>query len=184
MKKVRIEHILKIKQIRNFIIKKRLKKCGEDVVFCSGIKFHGPKNITIGNNVWIGEKARFSGASGGIIIGNNVSFGPEVVIWSSNHNYYAPKLLPYDKNLVPKQIIIEDNVWICTRACIAPGVVIHEGAVIAMGAVVTKNVPKGAVVAGNPAKIIKYRDMDIYEKLKKENKFNDFSDFLKKNKKL
>lgn len=164
-------------------MRKRLKNCGKDVVFCSGIKFHRPKNISIGNNVWIGEKARFSGDGGGIIIGNNVSFAPEVVIWSSNHNYCNPTLLPFDKTLVSKQTIIKDNVWIGVRACITPGVIINEGAIIAMGAVVTKEVPKGAVVAGNPAKIIKYRNLEVYENLKKEEKFNEFSDFLKNNKK-
>ena len=48
---------------------------------------------------------------------------------------------------------------------------IEEGAVVAMGSVVTKDVPKGAVVGGNPAKILKYRDLEKYDKLKSENKF-------------
>ncbi len=53
--------------------------------------------------------------------------------------------------------------------------IVHEGAVIAMGAVVTKDVPKGAVVGGNPAKILKYRNMEQYEKLKQEKSFRIFN---------
>ena len=54
-------------------------------------------------------------------------------------------------------IVIEDDVWICESAIILSGVSIGQGAVVAAGSVVTKNVPPYAVVAGNPAQIIKYR---------------------------
>lgn len=172
--KIKIDRYLKIKELRKFFLKRRFKSCGKDVVFCSGSKFHVARNISIGNNVWIGEKCRFSGASGKITIGNNIAFGPEVVIWAGSHNYYNPELLPYDHSDITKSVVIEDNVWICCRACIIPGVTIGEGAVVAMGAVVTKDVPPGAVVGGNPAKILKYRDMDKYYQLKRENKFLHF----------
>ena len=56
------------------------------------------------------------------------------------------------------------------NAIILKGVTIGEGAVIGMGAVVTKDVPKGAVMGGNPAKVIKYRDMERYEQLKQDGK--------------
>ncbi len=170
MKKIALERIFKIKEIRTFIHKKRLKSCGEKVIICSGTRFQVAKNISIGNNVRIGEKSRFSGI-GGITIGNNVAFGPEVVVWSSNHNFNNPELLPYDDNSTKEPVKIEDNVWIGARACIVPGVTIGEGAVIAMGAVVTKDVPPCAVVGGNPAKVIKYRDIEKYNQLKAENKF-------------
>ena len=161
MKKFKIEKFLKIKSIRSLLLKGRFKKCGKNVLFCSGCKFQVAKNISIGNNVRIGEKCRFSGARGGITIGNNVAFGPEVIIWSSNHNYYSPELLPYDYNTMAKPVIVEDNVWVGARAIVAPGI----------GAVVVKDVPAGAIVGGNPAKVLKYRDMEKYNILKNENKF-------------
>jgi len=170
MARFRIEKLLKFRQIKYFFLKKKFKSCGKDVIFSSGIRFFDRKNISIGTNVRIGAKSTLSGL-GGIVIGNNVSFGPEVMIWSDNHNYYAPEMLPYDDEHDEKTVIIQDNVWIGARVCIAPGVTVGEGAVIAMGAVVTKDVPPCAVVAGNPAKVVKYRDVEVYEKLKKEGKF-------------
>lgn len=171
MKKFRIERFLKVKELRKIFMQRKFKSCGKNVVFCSGIRFQVPKGISIGENVWIGEKSRLSAAGGGIYIGNNVIFGPEVAIWSNNHNYYSPKKLPYDELDIPKKVIIEDNVWICCRACITPGVTIGEGAVVGMGAVVVKDVPPGAVVGGNPAVVLKYRDMEKYAQFKKEGKF-------------
>ena len=94
-----------------------------------------------------------------------------MLIFSSNHNYYSPEALPYDKKTICSPVKIEDNVWIGARACIVPGITIGEGAVVAMGSVVTKNVPPCAVVGGNPAKIIKYRDIEKYNQLKSVNKF-------------
>ena len=168
--KFRIERFLKIKEIRAFFIKKRLKSCGDKVVICSGTRLQVTKNISIGNNVRIGENSRLFGV-GGITIGNNVSFGPEILIWSSNHNYYSPESLPFDANSKLKPVFIGDNVWIGARSCITPGVTIGEGAVIAMGSVVTKDVPPCAVVGGNPAKVIKYRDVEKYNYLKENNVF-------------
>ena len=170
MKRFNIVEFLKIREIRYLIYKKRLKSCGNNVTICSGTRILIAKNISIGNNVRIGEKSRISGI-GGLTIGNNVSLGPEVLIWTSNHNYDNPEMLPYDGKSKSKPVKIEDNVWIGARVCITPGITIGEGAVVAMGAVVTKDVPPCAVVGGNPAKVLKYRNIEKYNKLKAENKF-------------
>lgn len=68
-------------------------------------------------------------------------------------------------------IEIGNNVWIGMRVIILPGVKIDEGVIVAAGSVVTKSVPKCAIVGGNPAKIIGWRNKDLYEKLVKEKKF-------------
>ena len=101
-------------------------------------------------------------------MGNNIKMGPQVFIWTWNHNYYAPEALPYDRVCIEGPVTINDNVWVGAKATIIPGVTIGEGAVIAMGAVVTKDVPPCAVVGGNPAKILKYRDIEVYNKLKNQ----------------
>lgn len=143
----------------------RFKKCGKNFLCCSGVKIHGAKRISVGNNVRIGEKSYING-NGGISIGDNVKFGPQVFIWTCNHNYYAPKRLPFDDLNFEKPVTIGDNVWIGAKASIIPGVTVGDGAVIAMCAVVTKDVPSCAVVGGNPAKILKYRNIEVYNKLK------------------
>ena len=148
--------------------------CGNGVVFCGGQSIDFPKNVFIGNNVLLGYGLCIC-AIGKVIIGNNVSFGPSVTIWSANHNYFNPTQLPYDDDVIKKVVTIEDNVWIGAHAKICPGVTIHEGAVVGMGAVVTKDVPKCAVVGGNPAVVLKYRDKNTYKKLVKGKKFHNFS---------
>jgi len=154
-----------IRKIRYLYWLLRLKKCGKNFICCSGVKMHSAKNIIIGNDVRVGEDSYING-KGGVIIGNNVHLGPQVFMWTSNHNYYKPEKLPYDGNAINKPIKINDNVWVGAKASIIPGVEIGEGAVIGMCAVVTKNVPPCAVVGGNPAKILKYRDIETYNKLK------------------
>lgn len=108
------------------------------------------KNIKIGKNVFINSGCHFQD-QGGITIGNDVLIGHNVVLATINHdlapsqnrkNHYAP-------------ITISNNVWIGSNATILPGVTISEWAVVAAGAVVTKNVESYTVVGGNPAKLIK-----------------------------
>lgn len=161
-----------IRKIRYLLYSKKLKRCGEHVVFCTGITFNQAKNIEIGNNVRIGPKSHLSGM-GGIKIGDNVKLGPQVIIWSANHNYFKPEALPYDSTYIKKTVTIEDNVWIGARVSIVPGVKIGEGAVIAMGAVVCSDIPPCAVAGGNPAAIIKYRDIETYETLKNKNNYKN-----------
>lgn len=154
-----------IRSIRRKYWERRLKKCGNNFTCCSGVKIHSAKKIIVGNNVRIGENSYINGL-GGLKIGNNVYMGPQIFMWTNNHNYNTPTSLPFDGTSTNCPITIDDNVWIGARASIIPGVTIGEGAVIAMCSVVTKDVPPCAVVGGNPAKILKYRDKEVYYKLR------------------
>lgn len=93
-------------------------------------------------------------------------------IQTQNHNYNSLDLesIPYDSRNFLKKVVIEENVWIGMDVKICPGVTIGEGSVIGMGSVVTKDVPKYAIVGGNPAKILKYRDENQYLELKRKDK--------------
>ena len=104
--------------------------------------------------------------------GNNFHSGVECMIVTENHNYDEGTEIPYDSSYVFKKVVIEDNVWFGNRVIVVGNVTIGEGAIIAAGAVVTKDVPKCAIVGGNPAKVIKYRDIEHYNKLKEEKKFH------------
>lgn len=108
------------------------------------------QNITVGKNVFINSGCCFQD-QGGIEIGNNVLIGQQVVIATLNHDLNPQKRA----NMSPAQVKIGDGVWIGAHATILPGVTVGDGAVIAAGAVVTKDVPENTVVGGVPAKTIK-----------------------------
>jgi len=106
--------------------------------------------IQIGKNVFINHACTFLDM-GGITIEDDVQIGPRVNLITENH--------PLDpanrKALICKPIVIKRNAWIGAAATILPGVTIGENAVVASGAVVSKNVPDNMIVGGVPAKIIK-----------------------------
>ena len=79
-------------------------------------------------------------------------------------------MLPYDDRYIVKDVFIDDNVWIGSDVTIMPGVHIGEGAIIGACSCVTKDIPPYAIVGGCPAKVIKYRDIDKYLRLKSEGK--------------
>lgn len=147
------------------------KHIGLNVHISKGNTFYSENNITIGDNVYIGPRGYFYGY-GGISIGNGTIIAHNFEVMTRNHNYDGTELesIPYDKKYILKPVIIEENVWIGSNVLVVPGVTVGEGAVIGMGSVVTKDIPKYAIVGGNPASIIKYRDIEIYNKLKRENK--------------
>jgi len=111
------------------------------------------KNITVGKNVFINSGCCFQD-QGGIEIGDGTLIGHQVVLATLNHD-----LDPEHRgDLLPKPIKIGKNVWIGAHATVLSGVIVGDNAVIAAGAVVTKDVPKNAVVGGVPAKKIKFID--------------------------
>lgn len=146
-------------------LRNRLGTIGTNVVISSGGQFGNPENIHLGKHIYIGPEAYFW-AIGGLFVEDGVIFGPRVNIHTSNHRYEDANALPYDGVTILRSVRLCQNVWVGANVLIVPGVTIGEGAVVAMGSVVTKDVPKGAIVGGNPARIIKYRDLERYADLK------------------
>ncbi|WP_345992284.1 acyltransferase [Chryseobacterium sp. Chry.R1] len=134
-----------------------------------GFKVSHPKNIKIESYVYIGPNS-FLSSYGKIHIKRGTIIGPNIIIHTANHNYINDiKSIPYDKELIVKDVTIEENVWIGDSVIILPGINIGEGSIIAAGSVVTKNIPKFSIVGGNPAKVIKERpNIDDYLKNKME----------------
>ena len=92
------------------------------------------------------------------IIGNDVMMAPEVIILSGSHKFDRTDIPMREQGAPPKKTVqIGDDVWIGTRSIILPGVTIGSHSIIGAGSVVTKDVPEWAIVAGNPANLIRYR---------------------------
>ncbi len=114
------------------------------------------KTLQIGENCRINENVFIQGA----IIGNNVMIAPNVVIMNSAHRHDDINLPIIDQGSTEEtDPVIEDNVWIARNVIIMHGVTIGEGAIIAAGAVVTKDIPAYAIFGGIPAKFIKSRKL-------------------------
>lgn len=114
----------------------------------TGATFYDPRNIEIGKDTIIGERVVLDGRDK-LIIGNHVAIASEVMIYNSEHDVNDPNFCA-----IEQPVYIEDYVFIGPRAIILPGVKIGKGAIVAAGAVVTKDVPPYAIVGGVPAKII------------------------------
>jgi len=148
-------------------LRRQFKSLGANVQFSSGLDLSCPERIDVGNHVYIGPGALIA-ADGGLRIGDGVIIGPRVTILTSTHRYEGAEALPYDSVTLLRPVGSEGNVWMWAKVSLVPGVRIGEGAIVAMGAVVTRDVPAGSVVGGNPARVLKQRDMDHYERIKSE----------------
>ena len=122
-------------------------------------RFFCPEGLAVGENCTIGNDAFFDGRDG-ITIGNCVNIAAEVRIYTREHDIDSP-----DFAECGGPVAIEDYAYIGTRVTILPGVRIGRGAVVASGAVVTKDVPPYMLVGGVPAKIIRERSHDLRYKL-------------------
>lgn len=114
-----------------------------------------PKGLAMGENSNVGWFTLLD-ARGGISIGNSVCIASYVKLITGSHDINSPT---FDAKFAP--IIIEDYVWICTGAIITQGVKIGKGAVVAAGAVVTKDVEPYTIVGGVPAKKIADRTTNL-----------------------
>ena len=148
------------------LVKRKVKSYGKMLRVNNYCEISG--NVFLGNNVFFnGLKVRGVGT---LRIGNYFHSGIDCIIITSNHNYEGD-LIPYDETHIKKNINIGDFVWIGDRVTIIGDCNIGRGAIIAAGSVVVKDVPDYAIVGGNPAKILKYRDINHFEDLYNKNMF-------------
>lgn len=129
-----------------------------DETFCLIPPFYtaGGLEIRVGQNVFINQCCTIYDM-GGVDIADLVMIGPNVNIITSGHPLEPAKRRV---GIVAKPIKIERNVWIATAATILGGVTVGENSVVAAGAVVTKDVPANSLVAGVPAKVIRFLNQD------------------------
>lgn len=116
------------------------------------VELWNPKNIFIGSHVIINQRVFLDGRGATLTIGDNVDIAQEAMVWTLEHDVSS---LSHETKAA--SVVIEDHVWVGSRAQILPGVKIGRGAVIAAGAIVTKDVPANEIWGGVPAKRIGIR---------------------------
>jgi acetyltransferase-like isoleucine patch superfamily enzyme len=128
---------------------------GARVVIHRGLEFRNAGGIAIGAGTIIGFDCILDGR-GELALGENVNLSSEVAIWTMQHDHRDPQF-----GVVGRRVVVKDRAWLSFRSTVLPGVTIGEGAVVAAGAVVTKDVPAFAIVAGVPAVQVGERPRDL-----------------------
>jgi len=138
----------------------RFARHGSDFSF-DPAGYYSYENIQAGDCVHLGRGAVLMAGRSKIRIGRKVMFGPEVAIIAGNHNTSEVGRFMYDveekRPEDDRDVVIEDDVWVGARAVVLQGVTIGRGAVVAAGAVVARSVPPYAIVAGVPARVLRFR---------------------------
>lgn len=144
--------------IRRYLCERIFASCGERLVVEKKAYFGNGKDFTVGNEGGIGYN--FKSLNRIVTIGNYLMMAEDVVFIGGGHDFSRIDIPMGHQHDLPKTpITIDDDVWIGARAMILPGCKrIGKGAIIGAGSVVTKDVPDYAIVGGNPAKVIKYRE--------------------------
>jgi len=153
------------------------RTCGSDVRIESGVGFKHPETFEIGNNVFIGSQTFIQGRFDGrckignhvwigpqsyfdardLTLGERVGWGPGAKVLGSAHTGLPANVPIIETDLLIKPVHVEDWADIGTGSVLLPGVTIGRGAIVGAGAVVTRDVPAFAKVAGVPAKVIGWR---------------------------
>lgn len=135
------------------------KKVGVDCFYLDEITWLNSWNIELGDRVKFNSGCWINGY-GGLILEDDANIGPRTMIHTANHITSDPNQSIADQGWESRPVRIGRDAWIGMACVILPGVTIGEGAIVGAGSVVTKSVEPYAVVAGSPAKHIKYRFPD------------------------
>jgi acetyltransferase-like isoleucine patch superfamily enzyme len=151
-----------IKRVRELFLRPLFASHGDNFRFDpDGV--YSYESIYVGDDVSLGLRSVLIASNAKIIIGSHVMFGPEVTIRGGNHRFdlvgrYMTTITDREKRPGDDLgVIIEDDVWIGTRAIILQGVRIGRGVIVGAGAVVVDQVPPYSIVAGVPARVIRFR---------------------------
>ena len=145
------------RHVKHFCLRIAGVKMSKNVKFVGSFTIRNHKGLNIKDGVSIGPGVLLD-ARKGLTIGENAVIAYQAIIWTWNHDYndihFCGKGAP---------VSIGAYSWICSRSIVLPGVTIGEGAVVASGAIVTKDVPSYTIVAGIPARVIGKREKKEWE---------------------
>jgi maltose O-acetyltransferase len=143
-----------------YLLRPLFKEHGRDIWFDPDGTYSF-ENIILGSDVSLGLCPVLTTARSTIRIGSHVMFGPHVTVIGGNHN--TAEIGQFMTKVTNKRegddlgVVIEDDVWVGAGATILSGVVVGRGSIVAAGSVVTRSVPAYAVVAGCPARVLRFR---------------------------
>lgn len=144
--------------VRRFLCKRLFYRAGYRLNVEQGSYFGNGKDITVGYEVGFGKNFQCRNVK--LNVGDFLMMGEDVLIQGGKHNFERTDIPMGHQGASGKTSLkIENDVWIGARVIILPGCKhIGNGVIIGAGSVVTKDIPDYAIVGGNPAKIIKYRN--------------------------
>lgn len=143
------------RSVRGMVAAPLFLEAGKSINIEHGASFGKGNRVSIGDRSGLGINARLDGP---VTIGHDVMMGPDVMIFALGHEFTDVEVPMIQQGMTtPRQVVIEDDVWIGARVIILPGVRVGRGSVVAAASVVTKSVPPFSVVAGNPARVVKNR---------------------------
>lgn len=153
---------LRMAKLRGWFYRFRLKQCGWATVIDPFVVINGGYGVSIGEYSALNSFVHIWG-HGGVTIGNRVMIASHVSIVSVTHDHTADSMR-FAKP-ISQPIFINDDVWIGAHVVILPGVTLGEGSVIGAGSVVREDVEPYAIVAGTPARLIRYRTINPVSEL-------------------
>jgi len=155
-------HLAKIVNFYNYshVAPRRLLKIGANPSISPDSVFSNAERIVIGDNIRLGSRCHlWAGPSTGrIIIGNDVLFGPDVMVTAAGYRFNDGS--PVTAQQMDEQdVVIGDDVWLGTRAIVLPGARIGSGAIIGAGALVRGEIPPNSIAVGIPARVTGQRSV-------------------------
>ena len=145
-----------VRHLRFIYWRNRGVNLGEQVRFSFNLKVIMPEKLSIGAHSKVLNNVNLD-CRGGVFIGNNSQIGYQSLIITANHNFKKSDELIINQGMDYNPVSIGNNVWIGARVIVLPGVTIGDGAVIAAGSVVAKDILPNSISGGVPAKFIQKR---------------------------
>ncbi|MBX2931857.1 MAG: WcaF family extracellular polysaccharide biosynthesis acetyltransferase [Chitinophagaceae bacterium] len=146
-------YLIPLPALKVFLLRLFGAKIGKGVMIKPKVNIKYPWNISIGDYSWIGEDVWIDSLSK-ISIGKNVCISQGAFLLTGNHDFTKSSF-----DLIVKEIVIEDGVWIGAKAVVCPGIVCYSHAILTVGSIATKELEAYSIYQGNPAQKIKNRNL-------------------------
>lgn len=134
------------RHVRLFLLRKKGATIAKNVSIWRGVEIRNPKGLVIGSGCAIGPGVTLD-ARKGLKLGKNVTVAKDAIIWTLHHDMNSK-----DFHTIGDETVIEDYAWICSRSILLPGVHVGRGAVIASGAILSKDADELSIMGGGTCK--------------------------------